>query len=318
MQERPLPTRRRFLSTAAASVAASPLLASAQDASAQDASAQEPADERPALRRPALRKSLKQGMIRTATSIAEKFEQAKEAGFDGIEFDGPVPEGNLPQIREAAAATELVVPGLVAGAAGRMMSLDRESERREGVERFARALRDAKELGGNTVLLYPGLVNESFSYEVVHDRLRVAIAELIPVSEETGVKIALENVWNNIFLSPLEARDFVDSFDSPQVGWYFDVGNVVRFGWPEQWIRILGKRILKLDIKEYSRKLQNDEGLWKGFSAKLGEGSVDWAAVMKALTEIGYDGGWGSAEVAGGDLERLRDVSRRMDRVFSL
>lgn len=265
-----------------------------------------------------IRKSLKHGMIKGAKSIAQKFILAKQAGFDGIEFDGPIPSGHHDQIKEASAKTGLPVPGLVAGAAGRMMALDDESERKTGIERFSQALHDAKALGGNTVLLYPGIVNEKYRYDVVYARLQKAIAELIPVSRETGVKIAIENVWNNIFLSPLEARDFVDSFNSPQVGWYFDVGNVVRFGWPEHWIRILGPRILKLDIKEYSRKLQNDEGLWKGFKAKLGEGSVDWAAVMKALREINHRGGWGSAEVAGGDLDRLKDISQRMDRVFSM
>lgn len=265
-----------------------------------------------------LRKSLKDRMIKSAESIAEKFALAREAGFDGIEFGGPVPEADLPQIRDAAAATGLLVPGLTAGAAGRMLALDDEAERKEGIAKFSQALRDAEALGGNTVLLYPGIVNEQYPYDVVHDRLRESIAELIPVSEETGVKIAIENVWNNIFLSPLEARDFVDSLDSSRVGWYFDVGNVVRFGWPEHWIRVLGDRILKLDIKEYSRELQNNEGLWKGFDAKLGEGSVDWAEVMKALREIDYRGGWGSAEVAGGNLERLKDISARMDRVFAM
>lgn len=265
-----------------------------------------------------IRKSLKHGMIKGAKSIAQKFDLAKRADFDGIEFDGPIPSGHHEQIREASAESGLPVPGLVAGAAGRMMGLDDESERKRGIERFAQALRDAKALGGNTVLLYPGIVNEKYQYDVVYERLQNAIAKLIPVSRETGVKVAIENVWNNIFVSPMEARDFVDSFNSRQVGWYFDVGNVVRFGWPEHWIRIVRHRIFKLDIKEYSRKLQNNEGLWKGFSAKLGEGSVDWAEVMKALREINYRGGWGSAEVAGGDLERLKDISRRMDRLFAL
>ena len=265
-----------------------------------------------------LRKSLKHGMIKGADSIARKFALAKEAGFDGVEFDGPVPKDDLTQIREASQSSGLPVPGLVAGAAGRMLALDDKDERKRGIERFSQALRDAKTLGGNTVLLYPGIVNEKYRYDVVYARLQESIAKLIPVSRETGVKIACENVWNNIFVSPLEAREFVDSFNSPQVGWYFDVGNVVRFGWPEHWIRILGPRILKLDIKEYSRKLQNDEGLWKGFSAKLGEGSVDWAEVMRALREIKHKSGWGSAEVAGGDLARLKDISRRMDRIFTL
>mgnify|MGYP001584627792 CR=1 FL=1 len=265
-----------------------------------------------------IKKSLKDRMIKGADSIEEKFELAKQAGFDGIEFSGPLPEGDVSRIREASQSTGLLVPGLTAGAAGRMLALDDESGRKEGIELFSQALRDAKALGGNTVLLYPGIVNEQYPYDVVYERLQESVAELIPISRETGVKIAFENVWNNIFLSPLEARDFVDSFASPQVGWYFDVGNVVRFGWPEHWIRVLGDRILKLDIKEYSRDLQNDEGLWKGFNAKLGEGSVDWAAVMTALREINYEGGWGSAEVAGGELDRLKDISARMDRVFAM
>jgi hexulose-6-phosphate isomerase len=299
-------SRRRFLSVAAASVPGAQLVSSAES----------PA--KPAGGIPGIRKSLKHRMIKDAKSIAEMFSLAKQAGFDGIEFNGPIPDGEIPQIREASDESGLLVPGLVAGASGRMMALEDESERKKGIEGFSQALHDAREVGGNTVLLYPGLVNEQYQYDVVYERLQEAVAELIPVSRETGVKIAFENVWNNIFLSPLEARDFVDSFSSPQVGWYFDVGNVVRFGWPEHWIRILGKRILKLDIKEYSRDLQNNEGLWKGFSAKLGEGSIDWAEVMKAIREIGYEGGWGSAEVAGGDLERLTDISRRMDRVFAM
>ncbi|MGB0583189.1 MAG: sugar phosphate isomerase/epimerase family protein [Limisphaerales bacterium] len=298
----PSPTRRSFLQTSSIIALASSLGPMAHAANGNVR----------------IRKSLKHGMIKGTKSIAQKFALAKEAGFDGIEFDGPVPPGNVSQIKEASAATGLVVPGLVAGAAGRMMGLDDESERKRGIERFAQALRDAKALGGNTVLLYPGIVNEKYQYDVVHERLQKAIGQLIPVSRETGVKIAIENVWNNIFVSPLEARDFVDSFNSSQVGWYFDVGNVVRFGWPEHWIRILRQRIFKLDIKEYSRTLQNNEGLWKGFKAKLGEGSVDWAAVMKALREINYRGGWGSAEVSGGDLARLKDISQRMDRLFAL
>lgn len=295
-------SRRRFIQVSSAAAAVPVLNAGAQ--STPDAMI--------------IKKSLKHRMIKGAESIAEMFDLAKKAGFDGIEFNGPVPADDIPQILEASNQTGLVIPGLVAGATGRMMAVDDVSERKTGVELFSQALHDAKKLGGNTVLLYPGIVNEKYQYDVVYERLLESIAQLIPVSKETGVKIAIENVWNNIFVSPLEARDFVDSFNSPQVGWYFDVGNVVRFGWPEHWIRILGKRIFKLDIKEYSRDLQNDEGLWKGFSAKIGEGSVDWAEVMKALREIDYQGGWGSAEVAGGDLERLKDISARMDRVFAM
>jgi len=101
------------------------------------------------------------------------------------------------------------------------------------------------------------------------------------------------------------------------IGWYMDIGNIVRYGWPEHWIRTLGPRILKVDIKDYSRKKATDEGIWKGFNAELGEGDVNWATVNKALAEIGYSG-WGSAEVNGGDRVRLKEISDRMDRLYAM
>jgi hexulose-6-phosphate isomerase len=100
------------------------------------------------------------------------------------------------------------------------------------------------------------------------------------------------------------------------LGWYFDIGNIVNYGWPEHWIRTLGARILKLDVKEFSRKKRNDEGLWKGFNVEIGEGDVDWKAVGAALVEIGYSG-WASAEVGGGDAARLKDIATRMDGVLN-
>ena len=117
--------------------------------------------------------------------------------------------------------------------------------------------------------------------------------------------------------SPLEAARYVDEFNSPAVGWHFDVGNVITFGWPEQWIRILGKRIQKLHIKEYSRKKRDNEGLWKGFQVPFLEGDNDWPAIMKALDDIGYNG-WGIAEQGGGDtIEGLKDLSARMTKIFA-
>jgi len=143
------------------------------------------------------------------------------------------------------------------------------------------------------------------------------VKKALPLAAELGVQILFENVWNGFLLSPLEAARYVDAFESPWVGWYFDIGNIVNFGWPEQWIAILGPRIKKLDVKEYSRKRRDDEGLWKGFQVEIGEGDCGWPAVMAALDAIGYEG-WASAEVQGGDAARLADIARRMDRVFAL
>src|SRR5262249_27985786 len=148
-------------------------------------------------------------------------------------------------------------------------------------------------------------------------RRQEEIRKVLPLAEELGIRIAFENVWNMFLLSPLEFARYIDDFKSPWVGAYFDVGNVVNYGWPEQWIRTLRRRILKIDVKEYSRKLRDAKGPGAGLGAKLGEGDWDWPAVMGALEEVGYRG-WGTAEVRGGDRERLAEISRRMDKVWAV
>ena len=162
----------------------------------------------------------------------------------------------------------------------------------------------------------PAVVNANISYEDAWNRSTEEIRKVLPVAAELQVRIAVENVWNQFIMSPLEARRYVDDFQSPWVGWHLDIGNVITYGWPEQWIRIPGKRIQKLHIKEYSRKKRDAEGLWKGFDVELLEGDNNWPAVMAALDDIGYDG-WGIAEVAGGDEKRLAEVSKRMDKIFA-
>ena len=133
------------------------------------------------------------------------------------------------------------------------------------------------------MLLVPAVVSKEVSYDDAYRRSQAEIKKAIPVAEETGVRIAFENVWNNFLVSPLEAARYIDEFKSPTVCAHFDVGNVMRYGWPEQWIRILGPRIFKLDIKEYSLTKMTDEGIYKGFDVPLLEGDCDWPAVMKAL-----------------------------------
>ena len=161
------------------------------------------------------------------------------------------------------------------------------------------------------------MVNQKVSYADAYTRSQAEIRKAVPLAEELGVKIAIENVWNQFLLSPLEAARYVDEFNSPAVGWHFDIGNIITFGWPDQWIRILGKRIQKLHVKEFSRKKRDNEGLGKGFAVAFLEGDNDWPAIMKALDDIGYQG-WGIAEQGGGDsLEGLKDLSERMTRIFA-
>jgi hexulose-6-phosphate isomerase len=266
---------------------------------------------------PLIKKSLKYGMIKEELSLLDKFKLIKDLGFDGVEMDSPNPLVEK-EILEARDKTGVLLPGVVNSVHWNSPLSDPDpGVRAKCVDSMKTALRDCKKYGGTTVLLVPAVVNEKVSYAEAYQRSQEEIRKLLPVAEETGIKIAIENVWNNFLLSPLEAARYIDEFKSPMIGWYMDIGNIIRYGWPEHWIRTLGPRILKIDIKDYSRKKATDEGIWKGFNAELGEGDVSWAAVNKALSEIGYTG-WGSAEVNGGDRVRLKDISDRMDRLYAM
>jgi len=188
--------------------------------------------------------------------------------------------------------------------------------RKKGVDALIVALEDAKAYGGDTVLLVPGRVTQDISYDQCWDRSVAEIKKAIPVAEKLGVKIAIENVWNGFLLSPLEAARYVDQFQSPIVGNYFDIGNIVAWGWPEQWIRILGKRIAKIHVKEYSRKLRDTKGMGAGFDVKLRDGDVNWSAVMKAIDDIGYHS-WMNVEMDGGDTPAgLKDLCDRLKLIL--
>lgn len=263
------------------------------------------------------KKSLKWGMIKEDLSVLDKFKLVKDLGFDGIELDFPN-DLNEKEILKARDKTGIEIPGTVNSLHWKLpISSPDATVRDECTASMILALEKTKLYGGTTVLLVPGVVNEEISYDEAWERSTAEIRKMLPAAEKQGVKIAIENVWNNFLISPMEAARYVDQFDSEMVGWYFDVGNIVRYGWPDQWVRILGKRIIKVDIKDYSRKKQNDEGIWKGFKVLLGDGSADYAKVNAALKEVGYSG-WGSAEVSGGDRIRLKEISDRMDMLYGL
>lgn len=267
-------------------------------------------------KKPLNKKSLKFGMIKEDLSVLEKFKLVKSLGFDGVELDSPN-DLNEKEILEARDKTGLKIPGVVNSVHWRKPMSDPDPKvRAECTQSMIDALEKCKLYGGTTVLLVPGVVNENVRYDEAWERSTAEIKKILPTAEKTGIKIAIENVWNNFLISPMEAAQYIDQFDSEMIGWYFDVGNIVRYGWPDQWVHILGKRILKVDIKEYSRTKQKEEGIWEGFKVKLGEGDSDWPRVNKALKAVGYSG-WGSAEVAGGDRERLKEISERMDDVYS-
>ena len=218
---------------------------------------------------------------------------------------------------KAGDATGVEIPGVVDLVHWRQTLGDPDPAVREAGRRGLKtAIRDCKFYGGTSVLLVPAVVRKDVSYDEAYTRSQAEIRKVLPLAEELGIRIAFENVWNQFLLSPLEAARYVDEFENPRVGWHFDVGNIVNSGWPAHWIKILNKRIFKLDIKEFSREKMNQEGLRTGFRVPLLEGDCDWPRVMKGLDDIGYRG-WGAAEVRGGDRERLGEISQRMDRIYA-
>jgi L-ribulose-5-phosphate 3-epimerase len=248
-------------------------------------------------------------------SVLEKFQAVKAAGFEGIE---PMSHMNQQEVLAAFKATGLKPASVCCSTHwGKPLSDPDPSVRAEGIKGMQQALQDAKAYGASSVLLVPAVVNQKVSYNDAYSRSQEEIRKLLPLATDLNVRIAIENVWNHFLMSPLEAARYVDEFQSPAVGWHFDIGNIIAFGWPEQWIRILNKRIAKLHIKEFSRKKMNTQGLPKGFDVDFLEGDDDWPAVMKALDDIGYQG-WGIAEQPGGDTPGgLLHLSTKMDVIFA-
>src|SRR5205085_5180242 len=179
-------------------------------------------------------------MVKGPTTLLDKFKMLREAGFDGAEMNSP--GTNREEVLDACKKTGLLVEGVVDSVHWSITLSDPDPKKRAaGVEALKTALRDCKAWGGTSVLLVPAVVNKRVSYADAYARSQEEIRKAIPVAGETGVKIAVENVWNNFLLSPLEAARYIDEINRPWVGWHFDVGNVIHYGWAEQWIRTLGK-----------------------------------------------------------------------------
>ena len=261
-----------------------------------------------------LSKGIMWGNIGVGETIADKFSSAKAAGFDGVEVYSHF---NRDEVLKAARETGLPIPSVCGSQHGKYpLSHPDPAVRAQGLEALKVTLEDAAAYGAGTVLLVPGRVSAEVGYDDCWNRSVEEIKKVIPLAEKLKVEIAIENVWNNFLLSPLEAARYVDQFNSKYVKFYFDCGNILFLGWPEQWIKILGNRISKVHIKEYSTKIADTQGKRAGFNVKLTEGDVNWAAVMKALDQIGYNG-WTTIEQPGGDTpEGLKDLCIRLDKII--
>jgi hexulose-6-phosphate isomerase len=262
-----------------------------------------------------IKKGIMWGTVGVKGSVLEKMKAIKEAGFEGTEMMSHMDQDEVLRARDA---TGLAIPSVCGRDHwGKPLSDPDPKVRAEGLEALKQTLRDGKRYGASSVLLVPGVVTKQVSYADAYTRSQEEIRKAVPLAEELGVKIAIENVWNHFLLSPLEAARYVDEFHSPAVGWHFDVGNILNYGWPEQWVRILGPRIQKLHIKEFSREKRDKQRLWKGFDVPLLEGDNDWPAVMKALDEVGYHG-WAITEQGGGDSPAgLKDLCQRLEKILA-
>lgn len=295
-----LTDRRRFLQTG---LAAAALLSAGRFLPAADA------------KPPRFKKAVKYDMIGTNGTVQDKLNLIKKLGFLGVEINSPS-KLDLAEVNKAQEATGIKVHGVVDSvhwnATHRLSSPD-EKARAKGLAALEGALKDAKTVGADTVLLVPGVARDGVTYEQCWERSQAEVKKALPAAEKHGVKIAIEVVWNDFITKPDQLIEYVDAFKSPWVGAYFDSSNMIRYGVkPGDWIRKLGKRMLKFDLKGFSKsKYERKERPW----VPIGEGDEDWPDVIKALDEVGYHS-WVTAEVAGGGEKELKDVADRMNRIF--
>ncbi len=267
-----------------------------------------------------------EGGLEAKLPVVDAIDQAKSLGFDSIELciarDGVLTENITKQecqkIVSYALKTGIQISSLASGQSWFTSPTSSDIKIREQMLDFTRkALEIAGWLGVDSYLLVPGAVDifflpdaEVIPYDVCYERAKDFVSKLLDTAQSSGVNICIENVWNKFLLSPLEMRDFIDSFDSKNVGSYFDVGNVLLTGYPDQWIRILGGRIKKVHIKDFSKTI----GTVQGFVDLL-EGDVDFNAVKGALAKIGYDG-YVTAEILPYQIGRLEKTAAAMKKIF--
>jgi L-ribulose-5-phosphate 3-epimerase len=244
----------------------------------------------------------------------DRFRLAVDAGFAGIEMRTIADAKEAEDIRDASAKAGLRIHSVMNVDHWNfpLSSADPEVVRKS-VAGMETSLRNAKLWGADTVLLVPAVVNAETSYRDAWTRSQKLIRErLLPLATELKVVIAVEEVWNKFLLSPIEFARYVDEMASPWVKAYFDVGNVVFYGFPQDWIRTLGPRIAKVHLKDFQLDRPGGKFAWKN----LGEGDIDWVEVRKAFADIGYDG-WMTTEISGGDAAYLKDVVVRFDRFLA-
>jgi L-ribulose-5-phosphate 3-epimerase len=288
--------RRSFLATGAAFTAAAPYLQA---------------------QRLPIRKAVLMSMLPAGLSIADRFQMARDAGFEQVECATTPEQSAADEIKKAAESTGLRIHSVMNASHWKYpLSSADPAVVQTSLQGVETSLRNAHFWGADTVLVVPAVVDAHTRYGEAWERSQQQIRKLIPLAAELKVVLAIEEVWNKFLLSPLEFARYVDDFQSPWVRAYFDVGNVVLYGYPQDWIRTLGKRIVKLHLKDFQFK--QDSAIKKSVAdwTPLLEGAIDWKEIYKALGEIGYTG-TATVELPGGDAAYLKKVSRRVDLILA-
>ena len=271
--------RRTFLKTLGAALAAS-----AVPATRVSAGAPAPPQAAPA----GIRKSVLINMLPKELPYAQRFALAREAGFEAIEMQSVTRDDEAAEIKEASAKTGLRIHSVMNMDHWRLpLSSSDPDVVSRSVAGMETSMRNAVLWGADAVLLVPAVVDATTAYRDAYTRSQRVIRErLLPIAPQLKVVIAIEEVWNKFLLSPIEFARYVDEFDSPLVKAYFDVGNVVLFAFPQDWIRTLGSRIVKVHVKDFTFDRRNGTFAWK----PIGEGDIDWIEVRRALTaKAGFD-----------------------------
>jgi L-ribulose-5-phosphate 3-epimerase len=253
-------------------------------------------------------------MLAKDLPYAQRFAAARDAGFDAIEMQTILREDEAAEIKEAASKSGLRIHSVMNADHWRfpLSSSDRDVVNRS-VAGMEASLRNAALWGAEAVLLVPAVVDQATSYRDAWTRSQRVIGErLLPLARELKVVVAVEEVWNKFLLSPIEMVRYVDELDSPWLKAYFDVGNVVFYGFPQDWIRTLGPRIAKVHLKDFRLDRPNGRFAW----TNIGDGDIDWLEVRRAFDDAGYKGFF-TTEVAAGDAAYLKDLAGRVDRFLA-
>jgi L-ribulose-5-phosphate 3-epimerase len=300
------PSRREFLKSSVAVSAAGVAAGALGRSLGAEASGTVPPSPPPL----PIKKGVLLEMLPEKLSYSDRFKMARDVGFEVVQAPTEGDEHKAEEIKKAAEGAGIRIDSVMNMDHWKYpLSSSNPADVEKSLAGMRNSLHNAKLWGADTVLLVPAVVDSKTSYQDAWMRSKREIQKLIPLAEELKVVIAIEEVWNKFLLSPLEMAKYIDEFKSPWIKAWFDVGNVVLYGYPQDWIHTLGKRIVKVHLKDFKRK--EDGYAW----VNLGEGDVDWSAVRQAFADVGYSGS-AITELDGGDETYLRDVSQRVDRLL--